>query len=119
MKKWLKNAKGLTLVELLAVIVILGIVAAIAVPAIGGVITKSKTNADAASVKLIQEAAYRYAITENLTAASTTRTVAQLAADGYLESVPTSQTGTGFADVVIAVSAGKVTVTGGTVVGAT
>ncbi len=31
----LKNQKGLTLVELLAVIVILGIIAAIAVPSIG------------------------------------------------------------------------------------
>ncbi len=36
LQKRLKNEKGLTLVELLAVIVILGIIAAIAVPSIGG-----------------------------------------------------------------------------------
>ena len=34
--KRLKDQKGMTLVELLAVIVILGIIAAIAIPSIGG-----------------------------------------------------------------------------------
>ena len=53
MKHILKNEKGLTLIELLAVIVILGIVAAIAVPAIGNIIDNSKDKAilaDAASI---------------------------------------------------------------------
>lgn len=45
MKKVLKNQRGLTLIELLAVIVILGIIAAIAVPAIGNVIDKTKDKA--------------------------------------------------------------------------
>mgnify|MGYP001954660185 CR=1 FL=1 len=43
--KRLKDQRGLTLVELLAVIVILGIIAAIAVPSIGNVIAKSKFEA--------------------------------------------------------------------------
>lgn len=41
----LKNQKGLTLVELLAVIVILGIIAGIAVPSIGKIIDNSKRDA--------------------------------------------------------------------------
>ncbi|MFC4356008.1 type II secretion system protein [Chryseomicrobium palamuruense] len=48
MKKLLKkrlNQKGLTLIELLAVIVILAIVAAIAVPAIGNLISESRDKA--------------------------------------------------------------------------
>lgn len=48
----LKNEKGLTLIELLAVIVILGIIAAIAIPSIGGIIQKSKE--DAAKADAIQ-----------------------------------------------------------------
>ncbi|WP_040207781.1 prepilin-type N-terminal cleavage/methylation domain-containing protein [Neobacillus jeddahensis] len=41
----LKNEKGLTLIELLAVIVILGIIAAIAIPSIGSIIQKSRVDA--------------------------------------------------------------------------
>ncbi|WP_210366743.1 type II secretion system protein [Bacillus sp. REN3] len=43
-KKW-DNQRGFTLVELLAVIVILGIIAAIAVPSIGKIIDNSKDDA--------------------------------------------------------------------------
>ena len=53
LKKRIKNEKGLSLVELLAVIVILGIVAAIAIPSIGNIIDNSRIKgikADAANV---------------------------------------------------------------------
>jgi type IV pilus assembly protein PilA len=57
MKKRLKNQRGMTLVELLAVIVILGIISAIAVPSIGQVINKTKTDAHVANAQQMVNAA--------------------------------------------------------------
>ena len=57
LKKMLKKEKGFTLVELLAVIVILGIILAIAIPAIGNVIAKSENDAKQSNVELIENAA--------------------------------------------------------------
>ncbi len=45
LNKKLKNEKGMTLIELLAVIVILAIIALIAIPAIGNIISNSKSKA--------------------------------------------------------------------------
>jgi type IV pilus assembly protein PilA len=108
--KLLKNQAGLTLVELLAVIVILGVIAAIAVPAIGGVIASSKVNADRESEKLLRETAIRYltdvdADGNGQTSATTpvavpgytagppaAVTTSQLVTSGYLREIPISQT---------------------------
>lgn len=57
MKKMLRNEKGFTLVELLAVIVILGIIVAIAVPAIGNITQRAQTDADLAQIELVLDAA--------------------------------------------------------------
>ncbi|MGE7113862.1 type II secretion system protein [Lysinibacillus sp. NPDC047702] len=59
-KKLLKNQKGLTLIELLAVIVILMIVAAIAVPAIGNIVENSRYNAVKADAINALNAAHLY-----------------------------------------------------------
>jgi len=62
----LKSKKGVTLVELLAVIVILGIIAAIAVPAIGGLIDRQRENAAEASHQVVMNQAKTYVIGEGL-----------------------------------------------------
>jgi type IV pilus assembly protein PilA len=56
-RNYFKNQKGLTLVELLAVIVILGILAAIAVPSIGGIIDNSRKDAHIGNAKQMVAAA--------------------------------------------------------------
>jgi type IV pilus assembly protein PilA len=61
--KKLKDQKGLTLVELLAVIVILGIIAAIAIPSIGGLINKTRDDAKVAEAIQIIDAAKLYVTT--------------------------------------------------------
>ena len=66
LQKRLKNEKGLTLVELLAVIVILGIIAAIAIPSIGNIIKNSRVNAVKADAQNVLAAANLYFI-ENAT----------------------------------------------------
>ncbi|EIJ79046.1 hypothetical protein PB1_15849 [Bacillus methanolicus PB1] len=71
LRKRLKNQKGLTLIELLAVIVILGIISAIAVPSIGGLINKSKSDATVAEGIQIINAAKLYVTTNpNVTSIS-------------------------------------------------
>ncbi|WP_053376945.1 prepilin-type N-terminal cleavage/methylation domain-containing protein [Paenibacillus sp. FJAT-27812] len=89
-----RNQKGLTLIELLAVLVIVGIIAAIAIPAIGGTISKSKTKADTASEKMIQEAALRYVIEQSPEPADgTVITESTLVSGGYLNAAPTFNDG--------------------------
>ncbi len=82
MKKWLqkrlKNEKGLTLVELLAVIVILGIIAAIAVPSIGGIIGNSKVGALKSDVINAINASELYLLESSENTARTTVTLEDL-----------------------------------------
>lgn len=61
-QQMMKNEKGLTLVELLAVVVILGIIAAIAVPSIGNIIENSRVKAIKADALMVLSAADMYFI---------------------------------------------------------
>ena len=83
-KKMIKGEKGFTLVELLAVIVILGIIVAIAIPAIGNVISTAKDNATKAEETLVLDAARLYEIQEGEIPAGGVE-VSELITKGYLD----------------------------------
>ncbi|MGP4080567.1 type II secretion system protein [Pseudalkalibacillus sp. R45] len=85
-KSMVKSERGFTLVELLATIVILGIIAAIAVPSIGKLLENTKQDAHKANAQQIIEAARLYVLSENSSATSIS--ASDLSQAGYLESVP-------------------------------
>ena len=105
MKKFLKNQKGLTLVELLAVIVILGIIAAIAVPAIANIIDNSRKDAHYANAESLYDAA-RLAVVGEDVSGSETFTVGDagefdLLALGYLEDEPDNPDGGSYDEIEV------------------
>ncbi|WP_186576259.1 competence type IV pilus major pilin ComGC [Aquibacillus kalidii] len=89
--KKLNNAKGFTLVELLAVIVILGIIVAIAVPAIGGIIDNARNDANDAEDEMILEAARLANAAGDITGNTT---VNDLITEGYLVDEDVDRPGT-------------------------
>ena len=98
MKKWFKrfkNQKGMTLVELLAVVVILGIVAAIAVPSINGIIENSKKDAHKSNALLIINSVKLGITTGQLPDSNSDITLNQLVQNGLLDSVPSDPSNKG------------------------
>ncbi|MGG3888700.1 type II secretion system protein [Metabacillus fastidiosus] len=86
MKKLVKNQRGLTLIELLAVIVILGIIAAIAVPAVNAIMNKSKEDSLVIEARNVVNAAKLYAAAEKPDTVTLTQADNKL--DNYLENKP-------------------------------
>jgi len=89
LKKHIKNEKGLTLIELLAVIVILGIIAAIAIPSIANIIKNSRFDAVKADAVQILNGAQTYVSSNDYT----TGTLTEEQLDQYVENVTTFDDG--------------------------
>jgi type IV pilus assembly protein PilA len=90
MKRLVKNERGLTLIELLAVIVILGIIVAIAIPAIGAIIDNSKKDAHIANAQQLANAARLAISSGGFDENKDTFTMKELYDAGYLEKIPKS-----------------------------
>lgn len=82
LKKIWNKEDGFTLVELLGVIVILGIILAIAIPSIGNIVDNARKDTNDAQEELVIDAAQMYFL-ENSDAS--TVTVQKLIEDKYLE----------------------------------
>lgn len=97
-KKVLKNQKGLTLIELLAVVVILGIISAIAVPSIGGLIDNTRKDAHVANAQQMISSA-KLAVTGNTDLRPTSTTdvfipLKYLIDEGYIDDMEDPDGGT-------------------------
>jgi type IV pilus assembly protein PilA len=83
--KPLKNQKGLTLIELLAIVVILGVIALIAIPSIGGIINNTKKNSHRANAQIIVDAARYMVINEGFNPDAALGTVQNITYEKLLE----------------------------------
>lgn len=95
--KSLNNRKGFTLIELIVVIAVLGILAAVALPRISGVTSTARDNADAEQVRILNEAVERYVAEtgdddfSDIDSDTASEMIESLVAEGYLKAGVTDE----------------------------
>ncbi len=109
----IKNNKGVTLVELLIVIVVMGIIAAFAIPAVGTIIDNTQKDAIVADAIAVENAANLYCAQ---TTCGTTQNLSWDDVEPYVEGITTGvaggyEVGVGGVDIVAVKSASGWTVT--------
>ncbi|MCM3568386.1 type II secretion system protein [Neobacillus mesonae] len=85
--KLLKNQQGLTLIELLVVIVILGIIAAVAIPMVSNQSSNAKKSAAEQTNAIVKDAVQRYVATDSAYTSGSKVTITNLV-DKYLKETP-------------------------------
>ena len=85
LKKIWNKEDGFTLVELLGVIVILGIILAIAIPGIGNIVESARTKTTAQEQELVIDAARLYFVENNEIVGEATVLVSKLDSEGFLD----------------------------------
>lgn len=105
-----KNKKGFTLIELIIVIALLGVIAAIAVPRYGNVLENAKKDSDDVTAEMVQKAAELYYFQNPTTGAITLQ---NLFDNDYIDSSSISPQSDHYKDDTLTITntGGAVTVT--------